>query len=97
MTRPTALTNIALAYNGTTGTLDTKADFPEVLYGGLSNPASLVCNLLGEAPGADGLCTTLTNLLPKLPSPPALPRAAAAGSGSPDRVNNSLSDMLAVH
>jgi virulence factor Mce-like protein len=95
---PTALTNIALAYNGKTGTLDTKADFPEVAFSGLTNPASLVCNLLGEKPGADGLCTTLTGLLPDINAKkPALPRAAAASTVTPDRVNGSLSEMLAVN
>ena len=89
---PTALTNVALAYNGGTGTLDTRADLPEALFSGLTNPASLVCSLLGEVPDAGtGLCTTLTGLLP---------RTAVASSGStvaPDKVNTSLSDMLAVN
>jgi phospholipid/cholesterol/gamma-HCH transport system substrate-binding protein len=94
---PTALTNVALAYNGGTGTLDTRADFPEVAFTGLTNPASLVCNLLGETPNSDGLCTTLTGILGSLPP---LPRTAVASIGStatPDKVNTSLSDMLAVN
>ncbi|MCW2799827.1 MAG: virulence factor Mce [Aeromicrobium sp.] len=94
---PTALTNVALAYNGGTGTLDTRADIPEVVFTGLTNPASLVCNLLGETPNSDGLCTTLTGILGSLPP---LPRAAVASAGStaaPDQINTSLSDMLAVN
>jgi virulence factor Mce-like protein len=97
---PTALSNIALAYNGKTGTLDTRADFPEVITSALTNPASLVCNLLGETTlDSNGLCSTLANLLPDLNAKkPALPRvAAASGSSSPDHVNGSLRDMLAVN
>jgi phospholipid/cholesterol/gamma-HCH transport system substrate-binding protein len=93
---PTALTNVALAYNGVTGTLDTRADFPEVFAGGLTNPASLICNMLGEAPGEGGLCASLTKLLPDLNAKKTtLPRTAVAST--PDRVNTSLSDMLAVN
>lgn len=68
---PTALTNIALAYNGRSGTLDTRADLPEIVFGALDNPASLVCNLLGEAVTETGLCATLSDVLPGL-----LPRTA---------------------
>jgi phospholipid/cholesterol/gamma-HCH transport system substrate-binding protein len=94
---PTALTNIALAYNGKTGTLDTRADIPETLTSSLKNPAGLVCNLLGETTlDANGLCSTLAGLLPDLNN---LPRTAAASgsTATPDRVNTSLSDMLAVN
>ncbi len=94
---PTALTNVALAYNSGTGTLDTRADVPEVIQGSVTSPAGLICNLLGESLGANGLCSTLAGLIP---APPALPRAAAASGSAtvtPDRVNNSLSDMLAVN
>lgn len=96
---PTALTNIALAYNGKTGTLDTRADIPETLVSSLTNPASLVCNLLGETKlDSNGLCATLAGLLPDLNAKkPALPRTAAASAVTPDRVNNSLGDMLAVN
>lgn len=70
---PTALTNVSLAYNSTSGTLDTRADVPEVLFSALDNPASLVCNLLGETLDEGGLCSSLTDLLPDI-----LPRAGAA-------------------
>ena len=53
---PTALTNVALAYNGTIGTLDTRADFPEVLKSSIANPTGLLCNLLGETVDDKGLC-----------------------------------------
>ncbi|MFI5426503.1 hypothetical protein [Aeromicrobium sp. UC242_57] len=91
---PTALTNVALAYNGKSGTLDTRADIPEVVFGVLDNPASLVCNLLGETLNEQGLCSTLSGLLPSL-----LPRTevASQGGGQPAPVNQSLEEMLAVN
>lgn len=91
---PTALTNIALAYNGRSGTLDTRADIPELVFGALDNPASLVCNLLGETVSSTGLCSTLSSLLPRL-----LPRTAVAPSepGLPAQSNRSLAEMLAVN
>lgn len=91
---PTALTNVALAYNGTTGSLDTRNDVPELLNGTVKDPATFVCNLLGETV-QNGLCTSLTDVLGK-----GLPRTAAASSApaaGPDQVNDSLADMLAVN
>ena len=99
---PTALTNVALAYNPKSGTLDTRADLPELVAGTIDNPASLICNLLGEQSTTDGLCGTLTNLVGSvtgnLPATP-LPRTAAASSPTvtPERTNNSLAEMLAVN
>lgn len=69
---PTALTNVSLAYNGRTGTLDTRADIPELLLGSLDSPATLVCNLLGETIDDGGACKSLTDVLDSV-----LPRAAA--------------------
>ena len=91
---PTALTNISLAYNSTSGTLDTKANVPELLFGSITNPAGLVCNLLGETITGDGLCASLAGLLPDLPDLP-LPRAAAASA--PDKYNSTVAEMLAVN
>ncbi|MCW2831313.1 MAG: virulence factor Mce [Aeromicrobium sp.] len=90
---PTALTNVSLAYNSGAGSLDTRTDFPEVLAGFADNPAGLVCNLLGETVDQDGLCGTLTDALGGLK-----PRAAAASPSTttPERVNHSLAEMLAV-
>jgi phospholipid/cholesterol/gamma-HCH transport system substrate-binding protein len=101
---PTALTNIALAYNGTSGTLDTRSDISDFVDSSITDPAGLVCNLLGETPEAGGLCKTLNDLLTPaaksaaagLPALPALPRSAASGTIEPDRVNDSVADMLAV-
>jgi virulence factor Mce-like protein len=94
---PTALTNVALAYNGTSGTLDTRADMPEAIFGTANDPAGLVCNLLGETQlDQNGLCATLSDALGD--APPVLPRTAAASSTAwPELVNDSLSDMLAVN
>ena len=91
---PTALTNISLAYNSTSGTLDTKANMPELFFGSIDNPAGLVCNLLGETIADNGLCASLAGLLPDLPAPP-LPRAAAASSV--EKRNSTVAEMLAVN
>ena len=88
---PTALTNISLAYNGTSGTLDTKANLPELAFGSVTNPAGLVCNLLGETLAENGLCASLAGLLENVP----LPRAAAASA--PEQYNSTVAEMLAVN
>ncbi|MEV7397473.1 MlaD family protein [Aeromicrobium sp. NPDC092404] len=90
---PTALTNVALAYNSTAGSLDTRADIPELIAGTVKDPATFVCNLLGESV-QDGLCKTLSDVLGQVP----LPRAAVAPSTPMDtsRVNDSVAEMLAV-
>lgn len=92
---PTALTNVALAYNGRTGTLDTRADLPEIVTGALDSPATLLCNLLGETVDDGGLCSTLSGLLAGL----GLPRTAAVSDAvtPPEQVHESLADMLAVN
>ena len=92
---PTALTNVALAYNGKTGTLDTRADLPEIVTGALDSPSTLLCNLLGETIDDGGLCSTLTGLLSGL----GLGRTAAASEAvaAPEKVDDSIADMLAVN
>lgn len=104
---PTALSNVALAYNGTTGTLDTRADIPELLSGGLGDPAAFLCNLLGQSP-AEGACSGLTDLLGGLtgalggglPGAGGASNRPAASSVPPtipiEKVNSSVADMLAV-
>lgn len=91
---PTALSNIALAYNSRSGTLDTRADIPEVISGTLDNPAGLLCNLLGETPDQEGLCSTLSGLIDSLPLPRTAPASETAPA--PEKVNTSIADMLAV-
>jgi phospholipid/cholesterol/gamma-HCH transport system substrate-binding protein len=94
---PSALSNVALAYNGRSGTLDTRADIPEVLGSTLDSPSTLLCNLLGETVDDKGLCSTLTDLVGGVglgrTAPAALPDAAVR----PERVNDSVADMLAVN
>jgi phospholipid/cholesterol/gamma-HCH transport system substrate-binding protein len=109
---PTALSNVALAYNGTSGTLDTRADIPGLLAGTLGDPAGLLCNLLGQAPTQDG-CKQLTDLLGGLTggltgsvtdgltggAGAARPRTAAASrlpAPPIEKVNSSVAEMLAV-
>lgn len=75
---PTALANVALTYNGTSGTLDNRADFKELLTGPFLEPAGLLCNLLDESREDGGLCGTLAGLLPNVGG--GLP-GAGGGSG----------------
>lgn len=93
---PTALTNVALAYNGPSGTLDTKNNIGEVLVGSANSPSTLVCNLLGETVDEGGLCESLSGLLDNVPAPP-LPRSAAASSFAPEKYNSTIAEMLAVN
>lgn len=86
VTAPTALTNVALAYNGTTGTLDTRADIPEVIFSALENPVGLVCNLLGETIEDGGLCESLVGLLPSVPTPGEAP--SVEDLASPERLTS---------
>jgi phospholipid/cholesterol/gamma-HCH transport system substrate-binding protein len=75
-TAPTALSNLQLAYNSKSGTLDTRDN--SVGQGGA---AGLLCNLLAIAGQSITQCNSvLGGLLPGLPSPPAVaPRAPAVG------------------
>ncbi|MRK00561.1 MCE family protein [Aeromicrobium sp. S22] len=94
---PTALSNVALAYNGTSGTLDTRADLPEIVFSALDNPASLVCNLLGETIDDKGLCTGLTDVLDRLKPDTTLPRTSVAPAPAAtfdDPVYDSLAGVL---
>ena len=99
---PTALSNVAFTYNANYGTLDTRANLLETITGGLKDPGSLLCSLLGES-STDPLCSNLKGALDNLPlddigdSLP-LPRAAVASGATPEpeRVHSSVQDMLAV-
>lgn len=104
---PTALSNVALAYNGDSGTLDNHADTLALLLGAVDAPGDITCNALGSilTPEQAELCETLGGGLDDLLGPILdglgggalpLPRAAAANAPSPDRTATSLSQMLAV-
>ena len=56
-TAPTALSNLQLAYNAKSGTLDTRSDMAE-------GPGSSLCSLLAAAGQPPSTCKTLTGLLP---------------------------------
>lgn len=74
VTAPTALSNVALTYNGKYGTLDNRAGLQELLLGGVTDPAGLLCNLLEESRDAEGgLCSTLAGLVPEMPELPETP------------------------
>lgn len=101
---PTALSNVSLAYNGGTGTLDTRADIPDLIEGAEADPAGFLCNILGESRSEGGLCATLAGLtdgLGGLPSggPPGLGRTSVANTAPAppiEKVNSSIAEMLAV-
>lgn len=67
---PAALNNLGLAYNESTGTLDTRANLGENVENLISNPKSVLCSILGAAPGGAQACDALP-----------LPRAAALEGG----------------
>lgn len=102
ITAPTALGNVALAYYGKFGTLNTRSNIPELLAGTAKDPASFLCALLGESSAEGETCQTIKDLaaqFPPAPEPP-LPRSAAAsqvGGSQPERVHTSLRQMLAVN
>ncbi|MGA8986724.1 MCE family protein [Aeromicrobium sp.] len=94
---PTALSNVSMAYYAKFGTLNTRANIGE-LVGGLKDPSTFLCALLGESSAQGDTCNTLKGLAAQFPPPPALPRAAASSERPPrlEQVHASLSEMLAV-
>ncbi|ALX03853.1 MULTISPECIES: MCE family protein [Aeromicrobium] len=98
---PTALSNVALAYNGNTGTLDNHADVLQLLLGAVEDPGDLLCNISENLPidvkePCDVLGGVLDDLLKPITGGLPLPRAAVANAPSPDRTDTSLSQMLGV-
>lgn len=104
---PTALSNVALAYNGDSGTLDNHADVLGLVLGAAENPGDLLCNLSEQLPiDLNGPCEDVLGpildgivspIIGGLPLPrTAVANAAAAEPTSPDRTDTSLSQMLAV-
>jgi virulence factor Mce-like protein len=85
---PAALGNLSLAYNGSSGTLDTRADINELTL----PPIVLVCEALrrgtpqGLPPSLTDACTTLQPVIDgavPLPSPAQVITALQAGQPSP--------------
>ncbi|EFQ81867.1 virulence factor Mce family protein [Aeromicrobium marinum DSM 15272] len=94
---PTALVNVALAYNGVYGTLDTHVNLPLSITELLGDPAQLLCGLLGENSEGDGPCATILGLLDLLPIDALLPRVATANTPlDSDPAARSVAEMLAV-
>ena len=62
---PVALANLSLTYNPQAGTLDTRANL-DMLGGQIgSDPALVLCTLLGQAPGGGAACDTIKSALPR--------------------------------
>lgn len=79
---PVALSNLQLAYNPATGTLDTRTNVEQ-----LKDPALLLCSLIDGPSGTANspLCQSLTKLLSTLPTVPTIP-----GLGLPSAVPGAL-------
>lgn len=95
---PVALSNLALAYNGFYGTLDTLADLPGTITQYLSDPQLLICSLVGGVPGDGGLCDTLGGLLGNLGLgnliPSTEPGAAPGAATDPTSALSGLTGAL---
>ena len=74
---PTALANLAHAYNGSSGTLDTRMNLPF-----LQDPKFLCAILVNAGIDNNALCTALTRAVGALPKVPGL-NAPAAPNGIP--------------
>jgi len=82
-TAPTALSNLQLAYNSASGTLDTRDN--SASQGG---PAGVLCNLLSIAGQSPTECNNM------LPRPPGAAPATPAAPRSPTPGGLSLADLL---
>ncbi len=76
---PTALSNLQLAYNPSTGTLDTRDNGPAQAE---QNPLGVICDLLATAGQPLEMCEDLTGLLPPPPSGAAT-TGGGTGGGAP--------------
>jgi phospholipid/cholesterol/gamma-HCH transport system substrate-binding protein len=80
---PTALSNLQLAYNASSGTLDTRDNSP-----GQGGAAGVICNVLAAAGQDPAACR---ELLPVIPPPAATSRVLPP---LPKQVPGSLADLL---
>ncbi len=62
---PLALNNLALTYNPQAGTLDTRANLG--MLGGQieADPAAFLCGVTDQVKGADSVCSTIEQILPR--------------------------------
>lgn len=79
---PTALSNVAFTYNGSYGTLDTRANLLQIITGGLKDPSLALCTILGQAGAPDELCKQLGGLLGGLMGGAKLAAADPSSSGA---------------
>ncbi|MEO6470223.1 MAG: MCE family protein [Aeromicrobium sp.] len=109
---PTALSNVAFAYNAKYGALDNRANMAQLIFGSISNPTDFLCGLLGQS-SADPICGALGGILgglppvlpktpasaklPATPTLPGLPRTSIGSSPHGELVNDSVREMLAVN
>ncbi|MCU1693278.1 MAG: hypothetical protein JWM64_2369 [Frankiales bacterium] len=77
-TSPTALSNLQLAYNPRSGTLDTRDNNSN----GQANLSTPLCGLLLAAGQPQSVCDAITSQLPNLPAVPALPAPPALPGAS---------------
>lgn len=89
---PVALNNLALAYNETSGTLDTRANIGETVTQLTAKPSVVLCALV---PDACGPLTTLLGAL-GLGRPGALTQPAASMLTGPGLAQPTLADVLGV-
>ncbi|HXH79203.1 MCE family protein [Nocardioides sp.] len=78
-TAPLALNNLALTYNPQTGTLDTRANQGQVEGDIEADPALFLCGLTNQVKGADQVCDTIKEILPK-PRSGALSRKGSSST-----------------
>jgi ABC-type transporter Mla subunit MlaD len=62
---PLALNNLALTYNPQAGTLDTRANVGELVDQLSADPATYLCGLTSQVKGAEGVCDTIQQVLPR--------------------------------
>jgi phospholipid/cholesterol/gamma-HCH transport system substrate-binding protein len=92
-TAPVALNNLALTYNPQAGTLDTNANIGELVNQIGSDPATLLCGLLGQSDPTGALCDLVQGI-------PGLPRTGTFGQGgratAPEKFDLTLGGLVEV-
>ncbi len=109
---PTALSNVALTYNGESGSLDNRNDLLELLTGAVEDLPGALCDAIGsQLPEniadqlGENVCAGLSDLWDNTVGKilgaigggsTAGQQRAPVASNSPDRMKSSVADMLAV-
>ena len=76
---PLALNNLALTYNPQAGTLDTRANIGELVNQLSADPATYLCGLTSQVKGAESVCDTIKQVLPRTGALPKGPLPARPG------------------